>query len=172
MLPIGVDSLVPQLRFRLGGKPPSVHFSVGVGWHTVRTAYSRSLCTCNFAKNVHFCSRLAVYHPFLTVWSTCSLFTSQSFACLRRWNVETALGRRKAAKKNGGHTGPWLRQRSGWGQDSGGGCLGCRREGRRQLAQLPPECMDSAGRCSGGGSGSGRLGLPGTARAEAARSAG
>ena len=37
---------------------------------------------------------------------------------------------------------------------------------------LPPEWVDSAGCCSGGGSGGGRLGLPGTARAEAARSAG
>ena len=37
----------------------------------------------------------------------------------------------------------------------------------RQLAQLPPECMDSASCCSCGGSGGGRLGMPRTARAEA-----
>ena len=134
---------------------------------TVRTACSRSLCTCNFAKSVHFCPRLAVYHPYFDCLDHMFTVYLPFFACSRRWNAETALGRREAAKKladtlvldSGREAAGDSRQ------DSGGGCLGCRREGRRQLAQLPPEWMDSAGCCSGGGSGGGRLGLPGTARA-------
>jgi len=139
----------------------------------VRTACSRSLCTCNFAKSVHFPLLLAVYHPYFDCLDPMITVYLHFFACSRRWNAETALGRREAAKKladtlvldSGREAAGDSRQ------DSGGGCLGCRREGRRQLAQLPPEWMDSAGCCSGGGLGCpGRLGLKRLGRLASRRS--
>ena len=109
----------------------------------------RSLCTYNFLKSVHFLPRLAVYHLKFTL-------KRAMFAVYLPFFAYFCAGTRKrplvpAAKRRisfGGHTGPWLpgygSGRGGQGQDSGGSCLGCRRERRRQLAQLPLECKDSA----------------------------
>ena len=80
----------------------------------------------------------------------------------------------RSGEKIGGHTLVLDSGREAAGdsrQDSGSGCLGCRREGQRQLAQLPPEWMDSAGCCSGGGLGCpGRLGLKRLGRLASRRS--
>ena len=59
----------------------------------------RSLCTCNFAKSVHFPPLLAVYHPYFDCLDPMITVYLHFFACSRRSNAETALGRREAAKK-------------------------------------------------------------------------
>ena len=65
----------------------------------MRTACSRSLCTCNFAKSVHFWLRLAVYHPYFDCLDHTFTVYLPFFVCSRRSNAETALGGREAAKK-------------------------------------------------------------------------
>ena len=73
---------------------------------TVRTACSRSLCTCNFAKSVHFSPRLAVYHPYfdcLDHMFTVYLPFFCMFTALERGNCPRPP---RSGEKNGGHTGP------------------------------------------------------------------
>ena len=66
---------------------------------TAITPCLRSLCTYNFLKSVHFLPRLDVYHPFFDCFEHMFTVYLPFFACSRRWNAETALGRREAAKK-------------------------------------------------------------------------
>ena len=58
-------SLGPQLRFRLGKKVFLCAFFCRIG--TVRTAYSRSLCTCNLPKVSTFHTGWLFTTQFLTV---------------------------------------------------------------------------------------------------------
>ena len=144
----------------------------------------KGLPACIFLSEWHSYNPLLEISLYIQLSQKCPLFPPvgclppqtdcvfRHVRCLPPIFLHFCAGTRKrplvpAAKRRisfGGHTGPWLpgygSGRGGQGQDSGGSCLGCRRERRRQLAQLPLECKDSAGCCLGGGSGGpGRLGL-------------
>ena len=156
----------PDLRFWLGKKAFLCAFFCQSG--TVRIPCLRSLCTYNFLKSVHFGPRLAVYHLIFDCLAHVFTVYLPFFWCVRGAATrKLPRGRREAAKKMADTLVLDAGREAAGDRTRAAAASGAGARDSRQLAQLPPECMDSAGCCSGGGSGGGRLGMPGTARAEA-----